>query len=331
MATQLVTVFGGSGFIGRHLVGRLAATGAQIRVAVRQPDSANFLKPLGDVGQITPVQANLRHADSVRAALDGADAAVNLVGILSENRRQRFTTVHRDGAAHFAQSAAQAGVKRLVHVSALGASTNSPSRYAQTKAAGEAAIREAFPKVSILRPSVVFGPYDDFVNRFAALARMSPVLPLFGCPLPRLVGGRLDIYGDGGTKFQPIYVGDVAAAIMACLTERRTQSQTYELGGPQIYSYRELMELILRGTGRRSLLVPVPFWLAKLPAYFLEFLPKPPLTRDQITLLRSDNTVTGTLGTLKTLGIRPTATDAILPTYLDRFRHGGRFNRAQLA
>ncbi len=331
MAAQLVTVFGGSGFIGRHLVGRLAASGAQIRVAVRHPDAANFLKPMGDVGQITPVQANLRDAASVGAALEGADAAVNLVGILFESRRQRFATVHRDGAAHIAQAAAQAGVERLVHISALGASTESSSRYAQSKWAGEAAVQEAFPKASILRPSVVFGPYDDFANRFAALVRMSPILPLFGCPFPRLVAGRLDIFGDGGTKFQPVYVGDVAAAIMTCLTERRTQSQAYELGGPCIYSFKQLMELILRETGRRSLLVPIPFWLAKLPAYFFEFLPRPPLTRDQIALLRRDNTVTGTLGTLKTLGINPTAADAVLPTYLDRFRRGGRFNRTQFA
>ena len=331
MATRLVTVFGGSGFIGRHLVGRLAASGAQIRVAVRHPDAATFLKPMGDVGQITPVQANVRQADSVRAALDGADAVVNLVGILSESRLQRFDAVHRDGAAHIAQSAIQTGVKRLVHLSSLGASTDSTSHYARSKWSGEVAVSEAFPKASILRPSVVFGPEDDFVNRFAALARISPVLPVFGCPFPRFVGGRLDIFGEGGTKFQPVYVGDVAAAVMTCLGERRTQGQVYELGGPHVYSFKQLMELILRETGRRSLLVPMPSWLAKLQAYFLEFLPNPPLTRDQIAQLRRDNTVSGTLGTLKTLGISPTAADVILPTYLDRFRRGGRFSSAQPA
>jgi uncharacterized protein YbjT (DUF2867 family) len=330
MATKLVTVFGGSGFIGRHLVGRLAASGARVRVAVRSPDAALFLKPMGAVGQITPVQANVRVAASVRAALDGADAVVNLVGILYETRRQRFTAVHCDGAVHIAQSAAQAGVRRLVHVSALGASTESRSQYARSKALGEVAVKDAFPRASILRPSVVFGPEDDFFNRFAALARVLPVMPVIGCPFSRILGGRLDSLRDGGPKFQPVYVGDVAAAVVTCLTERRTLGQVYELGGPLVYSFRELMELVMREAGRHRLLIPVPYWLAALQAYFLEFLPHPPLTRDQVALLKRDNVVSDDANTFKTLGIVPTAADAILPTYLDRFRRGGRFNNAHI-
>ena len=329
MAIQLITVFGGSGFIGRHLVGRLAATGAHVRVAVRNPDSALFLKPMGTVGQIAPVQANVRFAASVRAALDGADAVVNLVGILNETRRQRFMAVHCDGAAVIAQAAAQAGVKHLVHVSALGALTQSLSQYARTKALGEEAVTEAFPLVSILRPSVVFGPSDDFFNRFAALARVLPVMPVVGCPFPRIVSGPQGRFGKGGPKFQPVYVGDVANAVMTCLAERRTRGQVYELGGPLLYSFKELMELILRETGRRRMLVPVPYWLATLQAYFFEFLPHPLLTRDQVALLKRDNVVSEGASTLKTLGIVPTAAEAILPTYLDRFRPGGRFNVAQ--
>lgn len=329
MTTQLVTVFGGSGFIGRHLVGRLAATGAHVRVAVRNPDAALFLKPMGSVGQITPVQANVRFAASVSAALDGADAVVNLVGILNETRRQRFMAVHRDGAAQIAQAAAQAGVKRFVHVSALGASTQSPSQYARTKALGEEAATEAFPLASILRPSVVFGPSDDFFNRFAALARVLPFMPVIGCPFPRIVSGPLGRFGEGGPKFQPVYVGDVADAVATCLAERRTQGQIYELGGPLQYSFKELMELVLRETGRRRMLVPVPYWLATLQAYFLGILPRPLLTRDQVALLRHDNVVSEGASTLKTLGIVPTAAEAILPTYLDRFRRGGRFTVEQ--
>lgn len=330
MSTQLVTVFGGSGFIGRHLVARLAKSGVQVRVAVRKPDSALFLKPMGDVGQITLVQANLRHAASVEAALEGADAAVNLIGILYEKGRQKFLAVHRDGAADLARLARQAGVSRFVHVSALGASTKSLSRYSRSKAQGEEAVKEAFPMTTILRPSVVFGPYDDFFNRFAKLARFMPILPVFGCPFPHLVDGRVEIFSDGGTKFQPVYAGDVAAAIVKSLTERRTLGQVYELGGPLVYSFKDLMRMILSETGRHRLLIPVPFWVANLQAYFLEFLPHPLLTRDQVTLLKCDNVVTGNVNTLESLGIRPTAVDAILPTYLDRFRRGaGGVNRSQ--
>ena len=329
MATKLVTVFGGTGFIGRHLVGRIVATGAHVRVAVRNPDAALFLKPMGYVGQITPVQANVRFPASVRAALDGVDTVVNLVGILNETRRQKFMAVHRDAAGQIAQAAAQVGVKRLVHLSAIGASTQSTSLYARTKGLGEAAVMEAFPLASILRPSVAFGPSDDFFNRFAALARMLPVMPVIGCPFSRIVSGWSNRFGNGGPKFQPVYVGDVASAVVTCLTERQTQGQIYELGGPLLYSFKELMELILQETGRRRILVPVPYWLATLQAYFFEFMPHPLLTRDQVTLLKHDNIVSQGANTLNSLGITPTAVDAILPIYLDRFRQGGRFNVTQ--
>ncbi len=317
MKDTLVTVFGGSGFVGRHLVQRLAAGGARVRVAVRHPRDAHFLQPMGDVGQIAAVPASVTHEESVAAAVAGADAVVNLVGILYPSGwRRSFKAIHHRGAENVARAAKAAGVIRLVHMSALGADAKSPAKYARTKAAGEQAVREAFPEAAIVRPSIVFGPQDGFFNLFAAMARISPVLPLIG---------------GGATKFQPIYVGDVAQAIVKCITDPKTAGQTYELGGPTVYSFREILELILREIGRKRLLLPVPFWLASLEATFLQLLPKPPLTRDQVKLLKSDNVVSGTLPTLEDLGIEPTAAETIIPTYLDRYRRGGRFNRMQQA
>jgi uncharacterized protein YbjT (DUF2867 family) len=322
-----VTVFGGSGFIGRHLVKRLAEQGWIVRVAVRDAAGANFLRPMGDVGQVTPVMANIRDDAAVAAAVRDADAVVNLVGILFESGRQTFEVVHKDAAARIARHARAAGVSRLVQMSALGASTRSPSRYAWSKAAGEEAVLAAFPGATILRPSVVFGPQDDFFNRFAGMARMLPALPVFGgaCPIYGRANAGPD---DDGNRFQPVYVGDVADAIMAGLTRDETAGQTYELGGPAVYTFRELMELVLHQTDRRCLLLPVPFWFASLMSAFLQFLPTPPLTPDQVTLLRSDNVVTGALPGLAALDIAPTAAEVILPTYLDRFRRGGRFHAA---
>lgn len=313
MAARVITVFGGSGFIGRHLVQRLARRGWIIRVAVRHPDSALFLKPFGDVGQITPIPASLRHEGSVRAAVAGADAVVNLVGILYERGRQRFDAIHAQGARLVAETAKAAGATRLVQMSALGADSTSPADYARSKAAGEAAAATAFPGASIVRPSVVFGPEDDFFNRFAALARISPVLPLIG---------------GGHTRFQPVYVGDVADAMVRMLESDAARGRTYELGGPRIYSFRELMELTLQATGRRRLLVPLPFWAASLQAAFFELLPKPPLTRDQVRLLQRDNVVTTGMPGLAELGITPTAAELIIPTYLDIYRVGGRYAQA---
>ena len=333
MNRRVVTVFGGSGFLGRHLVRRLAADGAIVRVAVRDTEAAQFLKTSGDAGQIVPVAIDITDPSLTAAAAAGADAAVNLVGILSEWGRRTFERVHAEGAANVARAAAAAGVKRLVHVSAIGAAADSPSAYARTKAAGEAAVVEAFPGATIVRPSVVFGPEDKFFNLFAGLARLSPVLPVFGCPFPPKVslfsGGAaltVDLFGDGGTKFQPVYVGDVAEGIMKILADPQTRGQVFELGGPTVYSFKELMELMLAEIGRKRLLLPVPFAIARMEAWFLEKLPKPLLTRDQVRLLERDNVVSGKARTFHDLGIEPAAAETILPAYLRRFRRSGRKN-----
>lgn len=329
MATRLVTVFGASGFLGRHVVQRLAAKGWQVRAAVRHPDGALFLKTMGDVGQITPVQANVRNPASVRAAVADADAVVNLVGILFEGGKQRFDMVHVEGARQIAEAVRSAGCKRLVHMSALGAAKLSPALYARSKAQGEEVVHKTFPDAVILRPSIVFGPQDDFFNRFAEMALLSPFLPVFGCPFPRIRDGRLDCYGDGGTRFQPVYVGDVADAVLTAIDDGSTVGKTYQLGGPTVYSFVEIMRLVLQETGRTRCLVPIPFWLGSIIGTMAGMLPVPPLTRDQVAMLKSDNVVSGDLPTLKDLGIEATAAEVILPTYLDRYRRGGRYNRVR--
>jgi NADH dehydrogenase len=327
MQRRVVTVFGGSGFLGRHLVKRLAAQDAIVRVAVRDPEGALFLKPLGDVGQIVPWAADVTDTESVALAVDGADSVVNLVGILFEKGKRTFARVHAEGAANVAAAATAAGVKRLVQVSAIGADPESPSAYARTKAAGEAAVRKAFPDATVVRPSVVFGPEDGFFNMFAGIARISPMLPVFGCPLwPRITFGgegfpiKVDLYGDGGTKFQPVYVGDVADALVAILNDPKTKERTYELGGPRVYSFKAIMELLLKEIGRRRLIVPIPFAIGMIQGFFLQMLPRPPLTCDQVTLLKRDNVVAPGALTFKDLGISPTTAEMILPTYLKRFR-----------
>jgi NADH dehydrogenase len=327
MARRIVTVFGGSGFIGRHVVKRLAAAGATVRVAVRDTEAALFLKPMGDVGQIVLVPCDATDPALAARALEGADGAVNLVGILSEWGRRTFRRFHVEAAANVARAAAAAGVKSLVHVSALGADKDSPAAYARTKAEGEAAVRAAFPGAVILRPSVVFGPEDDFFNRFARLALMSPALPIFGCPTwPKVTlfpeGDliRIDPYGAGGTRFQPVYVGDVAEAVTRSLDDPATAGRTYELGGPRVYSFKGIMDLLLAQIGRRRLIVPLPFALARVQAWFLEKWPQPLLTRDQVRLLEKDNVVSPGAAGLEELGIAPTAAEAILPTYLGRYR-----------
>ena len=313
---RLVTIYGGSGFVGRHAVRAFAQRGWRIRVAVRRPELAFHLQPLGRVGQIHAVQANLRYPDSVARALEGAEVAVNLVGILYERGRQSFEAVQAAGAGAVAKAAAAAGT-RLVHVSAIGADARSASGYARSKAAGEKAVSSAIREAVILRPSVVFGQEDDFFNRFAELARWLPALPLIG---------------DGKTRFQPVFVGDVAAAIVAAAEERARPATVYELGGPEVKTFRELLELMLRVIGRERLLVPLPFALARLQAFFLEFLPKPPLTRDQVRLLERDNVVSPKAEregrTLKGLGFAPTSLEAILPSYLWRFRKTGQYARS---
>jgi uncharacterized protein YbjT (DUF2867 family) len=309
----LVTVFGGSGFLGRHVVRALAQRQYRIRVAVRRPELCGHLRPMGRVGQIHAVQANLRYPHSVEAAVRDADVVVNLVGILFERGRQRFDAVQAAGAESVAR-AAQAAEARLVHVSALGADANAPSRYAQSKAAGERLVAAASPEAVIMRPSIVFGPEDDFFNRFAALARIAPALPL--------VGG-------GHTRLQPVFAGDVGEAIAKAVDGDTKQGTTYELGGPAVRSFKELMELMLAIIERRRLLVPVPFALMKLQAMFLQLLPKPPITPDQVDLLKRDNVVSDEAKrdgrTLEALGIIPESIAAIVPTYLWRFRKTGQF------
>ncbi len=328
MNPRIVTVFGGSGFLGRHLVKRLAAEGAIVRVAVRDPEGANYLKPLGDVGQIVPWPADVTDRALVAAAVARADAAVNLVGILFEKGRRTFQRVHVEGAANVAAAAKEAGARRLVQVSAQGADASSPTVYGRTKAAGEVAALDAFPDATIVRPSVVFGSEDKFFNLFAGMARLSPVLPVFGCPtIPKvsLFGEdglvEVDLYGNGGTKFQPVYAGDVADAIMRALSADDSKGRTFELGGPRVYSFKEIMELMLATIGRRRLLVPWPFAIAKLQAWFLELVPVPLLTRDQLKLLQRNNVVSAGALTLADLGIEAATAEAILPTYLHVYHH----------
>jgi NADH dehydrogenase len=309
----LVTVFGGSGFLGRHVVRALAHRGYRIRVAVRRPDLAFHLQPLGMVGQIHAVQTNLRYAPSVEAASRDAAVVVNLVGILFERGKQRFDAVMARGAESVALAASAFGA-RMVHVSAIGADENASARYARAKGVGEKLVRAAVPSAVVMRPSIVFGPEDDFFNRFAAMARMSPVLPLIG-------GGR--------TRFQPVFVGDAAAAIADAVDGKAKPGAVYELGGPDVQTFRQLMEYVLATTERRRLLMPLPFGLAKLQARFLQFLPSPPLTPDQVELLKRDNVVSEEAErerrTLQGLGIQPTAMASVVPSYLWRFRKSGQF------
>lgn len=323
-----VTIFGATGFLGRHAVKHLAEEGFAVRVATRRPERAGYLRPLGDVGQIVPVHANIRDDASVARAVEGADGVVNLVGLLYERGAQNFHGVHVEGARRVAAAAANAGARRLVHVSAVGADEASPSAYARSKAAAEGAVRAAFPGATILRPSLVFGPEDDFFNRFAALARLSPVLPVFFDKLPSM---RLDgifltpEFEAGTTKFQPVYVADVARAIGASIGGAsiggaESAGKTYELGGPAVYSFRRLMEIILEVTQLKRLIVPVPFFAAQIASRFAQFVPVPPLTPDQVRLLKLDNVVAeGALG-LRDLDISPTALELILPLYLWRYR-----------
>jgi uncharacterized protein YbjT (DUF2867 family) len=309
----LITVYGGSGFLGRHVVRALAKRDYRIRVAVRRPDLANHLQPLGRVGQIHAVQANIRNGSSVEAAARDAHVLINLVGILFERGRQRFDAVHAAGAEQVALAANAQGA-RLVHVSAIGADENSPSHYARTKAMAERLVLAAQPTAVVMRPSVMFGPEDDFFNRFAALARFSPALPLIG---------------GGQTKFQPVVVGDVAAAIAEAAAGNARPGTIYELGGPDVRTFKELMQFVLRTIERKRLLLPIPFFAAKLQAAFLQFMPKPLLTPDQVELLRVDNVVSDAARmegrTLQGLNIEPEPIETIVPSYLWRFRKTGQF------
>jgi uncharacterized protein YbjT (DUF2867 family) len=309
MRYRRFVIVGASGFVGRYVVKHLAAEGGAIVAVSRMATAAGFLRPMGDVGQIALIDASITDRARLAPLLDGADAVINATGILYERGAQRFRTLHETGPAGLATLAAAAGVRRFVHISAIGTDPASPALYGRSKAAGETAVRAAFPAATIVRPSLIFGPEDLFFNRFAAIARVSPVLPLIG-------GGR--------TRFAPVFVGDVAAAVAAALDRDDAPGQTYELGGPNVETLRALFELILRETNRRRLLLPVPFGLAMVPALFMELMPQPLLTRDQVRMLRRDAVPAGDLPGLAALGIEPTALDLIVPTYLDRFRRGGR-------
>ena len=310
----LITVFGGSGFLGRHVIRELARRDYRIRVGVRRPELAGHLQPLGRVGQIHAVQANVRYPASVQAAANGASVVINLVGILAQGGAQTFEAVQDKGAETVARAAAGIGA-RMVHVSAIGADVNSTSAYYRSKAAGEASVAAALPSATIIRPSIIFGPEDQFTNRFAGLARLSPMLPL--------VGGGL-------TKLQPVYAGDIATAIADAVDGKTQPGATYELGGPEVMTIREIIEDILKITQRDRMLVPLPFALARLKSFFLQFAPGDfKLTPDQVEILRADNVVSDAAKaagrTLEGLGITPDSLEAVAPSYLWRYRKTGQF------
>ena len=306
---RTIAIFGGSGFVGRYVVQKFADRGDLIRVAVRNPIAAQFLKPLGDVGQITPIQASILSSQEVIKAIQGADVVVNLVGILFEKGRQTFEAIHIEGARLVAEKAKELGIPTFLHMSALGASKESRSRYASTKARGEEAVHAHFPEATLFRPSVIFGPEDAFLNRFAKMATLSPFLPLIG-------GGK--------TRFQPVYVGDVAEGFLKAIFDKEARGKTYELGGPSVYTFKELMDYLLKVIKRRRLLLPIPFSLAKGISATAQFLPTPTLTPDKVELLKTENVVSAQALTAEDLGIRLKALEALAPLYLSRYCPGGR-------
>ena len=311
---RLITIIGGSGFVGRHIVRALARRGYRIRVACRRPDLAGHLQPLGNTGQIMMVQANVRYPASLAAACEGAYAVINLTGVLYSAGAQSFDAVHVFGAEASAKAAKAAKARLFIQMSAIGADENSPADYARSKAEGEKRARAAFPGAIVLRPSIVFGPEDSFFNRFAGMARFSPFLPLIG---------------GGETRFQPVFAGDVAEAV-ACLVDRgEANGQTYELGGPETLSFRQLMQFTLDTIGRKRALLTLPWGAAKLQAAVMGLLPNPPLTSDQVELLRTDNVVSEAARregrTLEGLGVTPRGIEGIVPGYLYRYRKAGQF------
>ena len=314
---RLATVFGGPGFVGRYIVRELADRGWRVRAGSRRPDLAGYLQPMGVVGQVHAVQANLRYPESCRAAAEGAEVVVNAVGVLSSVGKQSFKAVHVDGARAVARAAREAGAQRLIHISAIGANAKSSAAYARSKAEGEAAVLSEFPGAIIVRPSIVFGPEDEFFNRFAAMSRSSPLLPLIG-------GGR--------TKFQPVYVADLATAIVNAAEGAGEPGTVYEAGGPDVLSFRELLDRTQEWAGRERGYLPMPFWMAKLQAIATSILPNSlrPVTLDQVRMLQSDNVVSASAReegrTLAALGVdQPHSASLIVPGYLERFMVKGQF------
>jgi uncharacterized protein YbjT (DUF2867 family) len=301
MANNAVTVFGGSGFVGRQIVKCLVADGWKVRVAVRHPERATFLKDYVESGQVKVLSADVWEEETVIPAVKGAKAVINTIGHYVSKGKATFEAIHGQGALHVARQAKQAGVERLVHISGLGADTGSPSPYVRARGRGEILVRETFVEVTILRPSVIFGPEDAFLNKLAAMARQTPVLPLFG---------------TGATQLQPVFVGDVAEACVRAVDDQATAGQVFELGGPRVYNYKALLQLVLNRIGRKRLLVPVPFLVWETLATLLSILPNPPLTRDQVTLMKADNILTGAAKTLQDLGISPTAVETIIASYI---------------
>jgi len=305
---KVAAVFGGAGFIGQQVVQRLARLGYVVRIVGRNPEAARVLMTQGNVGQVVPLAADLREDAAIGRAVAGAAVVVNLVGILAEGHKGDFQRLQGELPGRIGAAARAAGVQRMVQLSAIGADAGSPSEYARTKAAGEAAVKASFPGVVILRPSIVFGPGDQFFNRFAGMARMLPFMPV--------------VCGD--TRFQPVYVGDVADAVVAGLTQDGVEGRTFELGGPRVASFRELMAMVLDMTGRRKRLVEIPDRLVRLQARVGEHLPGKPLTRDQLAQLRRDNVVANGAEGFAALGIEPRAMESVVPGYLSRFRRAGR-------
>ncbi len=313
MNNRLVTVYGGSGFVGRYIVRRMAAAGARVRVAVRDTEKAYFLKTCGDLGQVSLIPTSIASDAEVARAAEGADWVISTVGVLFERGKRTFEAIHVAGAERVAKAAAATGATRLVHLSALGADPESQSAYARSKADGEKAVMAAFPNATLLRPSVIFGPEDDFFNRFADLGRITRTMPYFTDVNPHAEGG-------GGTKFQPVYVTDVAKAAERVLADESHSGRIYELGGPTVYDMRTLFEMINHHTDRQAMILGLPFLLGRMMAFWFQFWPKPLLTPDQLKLLATDNVLTGSAPGLADLDLDATTVESIVPTYLRRFR-----------
>ena len=307
---KIIAIFGGGGFLGKHLMRQLTKLDYRVKVATRNPYLKGYLKPLGNPGQIELLKTNIFNSDDVKKVLKDCDSVINLVGILYETRKQKFNQIHAKFPYMLANLSNEFGIRNLVHVSALGVKEKSVSKYMQSKLEGEKNIQEIFKSSVILRPSVCFGPEDKFFNTFASIAQFSPFLPLIG-------GGK--------TKFEPIYVGDVGKAIVKALELNNLEPKIYELGGPESYSFKELMEILLKEIKKKRFLLPIPFGVAKFQSYFLQMFPKPILTADQIELLKQNNVISGEFPLLKDLGISGTPIQSILPKYIYRFREGGQF------